>query len=58
MDRMVDNDAPGAWIVTRDEVAHDPQVFHNGSLLALDDGPIGPRIEARPPVQLATASGW
>jgi crotonobetainyl-CoA:carnitine CoA-transferase CaiB-like acyl-CoA transferase len=51
MQRMVDNDVPGARIVTRDEVAHDPQVIHNGSLVELDDGPIGPRIEARPPVQ-------
>jgi crotonobetainyl-CoA:carnitine CoA-transferase CaiB-like acyl-CoA transferase len=51
MQRMVDNDVPGARIVTRDEVAHDPQVIHNGTLVELDDGPIGSRIEARPPVQ-------
>lgn len=51
MRRMVDNDVPGARIVTRDEIAHDPQVIHNGSLVELDDGPIGPRIEARPPVR-------
>ncbi len=50
MQRMVDNDVPGARIVTRDEVAHDPQVIHNGSLVQLDDGPIGSRVEARPPV--------
>ena len=50
MQRMVDNDVPGARIVTRDEVAHDAQVIHNGSLVQLDDGPIGPRVEARPPV--------
>jgi crotonobetainyl-CoA:carnitine CoA-transferase CaiB-like acyl-CoA transferase len=50
MQRMVDNDVPGARIVTRDEVADDPQVIHNGSLVDRDDGPIGPRVEARPPV--------
>ena len=50
MQRMVDNNVPGARIVTRDEVAHDPQVIHNGSLVQLDDGPIGTRVEARPPV--------
>ena len=50
MQRMVDNDVPGARVVTRDEVAHDPQVMHNGTLVDLADGPIGPRIEARPPV--------
>ena len=50
MQRMVDNDVPGARVVTRDEVADDPQVIHNGSLVHLDDGPIGARIEARPPV--------
>jgi len=49
MQRMVDNDVPGARIVTRDEIAHDPQVIHNGSLVELDDGPIGQRVEARPP---------
>jgi len=51
MQRMVDNDVPGARVVTRDEVAADPQVVHNGSLVRLDDGPVGPRIEARPPVR-------
>ncbi len=50
MQRMVDNDLPGARVVRRDEVAGDAQVVHNGSLVHLDDGPIGPRVEARPPV--------
>jgi crotonobetainyl-CoA:carnitine CoA-transferase CaiB-like acyl-CoA transferase len=50
MQRMVDNDVPGARVVRRDEVADDPQVIHNGSLVRLDDGAIGPRVEARPPV--------
>lgn len=49
MQRMVDNDVPGARVVRRDEVADDPQVIHNGSLVQLDDGPIGRRVEARPP---------
>ena len=47
---MVDNDVPGARVVRRDEVADDAQVIHNESLVRLDDGPIGARIEARPPV--------
>jgi crotonobetainyl-CoA:carnitine CoA-transferase CaiB-like acyl-CoA transferase len=51
MQRMVDNDVPGARVVTRDQVAADPQVVHNGSLVRLDDGPVGPRVEARPPVR-------
>ena len=49
MQRMVDNDVPGARVVRRDEVADDPQVVHNGSLVELHDGPIGARVEARPP---------
>ena len=48
--RMVANDVPGARVVRREEVADDLQVIHNGSLVRLDDGPIGARIEARPPV--------
>ncbi len=51
LQRMVDNDVPGARVVRRDEVADDPQVMHNGSLVHLDDGPIGARVEARPPVK-------
>ena len=50
LQRMVDNDVPGARVVRRDEVADDAQVIHNESLVRLDDGPIGARIEARPPV--------
>ena len=50
LQRMVEHDVPGARVVRRDEVADDPQVVHNGSLVQLDDGPIGPRVEARPPV--------
>ncbi len=50
LQRMVDNDVPGARVVRRDEVADDAQVVHNESLVRLDDGPIGARIEARPPV--------
>jgi crotonobetainyl-CoA:carnitine CoA-transferase CaiB-like acyl-CoA transferase len=55
MQRMVDNDVPGARVVGRDEVASDPQVIHNGSLVHLDDGPIGKRVEARPPVSFGGA---
>ena len=47
---MADNDVPGARIARRHEVADDPQVIHNGSLVWRDDGTIGPRVEARPPV--------
>lgn len=50
LERMVDNDVPGARVLRRDEVADDAQVIHNGSLVCLDDGPIGARVEARPPV--------
>ena len=50
MQRMIDNDVPGARVGRRDEVADDPQVIHNGSLVRLDDGTIGARVEARPPV--------
>ena len=50
LQRMADNDVPGARVVRRQEVADDAQVIHNESLVALDDGPIGARIEARPPV--------
>ena len=49
LQRMADHDVPGARVVRRDEVAADAQVIHNGSLVHLDDGPIGPRVEARPP---------
>ena len=45
---MVDNDVPGARVVAHDEVADDPQVIHNGSLVHLDDGPIGPRRRSTP----------
>jgi len=50
LQRMTDNDVPGARVVRRDEVASDPQVIHNESVVQLDDGLIGPRVEARPPV--------
>ncbi len=50
LQRMVDHDVPGARVVGRDEVADDAQVIHNESLVRLDDGPVGARIEARPPV--------
>jgi len=49
LQRMVDHDVPGARVVRRAEVADDPQVIHNGSLVRLDDGAIGARVEARPP---------
>ena len=51
LQRMADNDVPGARIARRHEVADDPQVVHNGSLVRRADGPIGPRVEARPPVR-------
>jgi len=56
MQRMIDNDVPGARVVTRDEVAHDPQVIHNGSLVRLDDGAIGARVEARPPASFGAGA--
>lgn len=54
LQRMVDHDVPGARVVRRHEVASDPQVLHNASLVRLDDGPAGPRIEARPPARFGT----
>ena len=50
LERMVDNDVPGARVLRRDQVADDVQVIHNGSLVYLDDGPIGARVEARPAI--------
>ena len=50
MQRMVDNDVPGAVVIGRDQVASDAQVIHNGSLVERADGPVGARTEARPPV--------
>jgi crotonobetainyl-CoA:carnitine CoA-transferase CaiB-like acyl-CoA transferase len=55
LQRMFDNDVPGARVVRRAEVAGDAQVIHSGSLVRLDDGPIGARIEARPPATFNSA---
>lgn len=55
LQRMVDNDVPGARIVRRDQVADDAQVIHNDSLVHLDDGPAGKRVEARPPASFSGA---
>ena len=56
LQRMADNDVPGARVARRDEVAADAQVIHNGSLVHLDDGPIGPRVEARPPASFGNGA--
>ena len=49
---MAANDLPGAAVASLDEVPHQPQVVHNGTLVEHENGPLGAIREALPPV------GW
>ncbi len=49
---MEANDLPGAAVAALDEVPHQAQVIHNGTLVEHDNGPLGAIREALPPV------GW
>ncbi len=51
--RMRTFDLPGGPVLPLDRVHLDPQVQHNGSVIELDGGAIGPRREARPAARFA-----
>ncbi len=47
--RMQAHDIAGAAVIPLDEIADDPQVIHNGSLVVHHNGPVGQIREVRPP---------
>ncbi len=56
LDAMAANDVPGAAVVLRTDVLKDPQVIHNQSVVRLDDGLVGERLEALPPVRFGSGA--
>lgn len=50
LDRMRRNDIAGAAVIPLDQIADDPQVVHNGTLVVHQNGSVGEIREARPPI--------
>lgn len=50
LERMRRHDIAGAAVIPLDQIADDPQVIHNGTLVVHENGSVGEIREARPPI--------